>query len=83
MRPKFAQVGWTLGLPKIHKNYNHVPLLRLIINASITAHYGIAKYLSKLLHPLTENKFTVKYLFDAANKIQAIPCKLFNEGYIY
>ena len=72
-----------IGLPKINKNYNHFPPFRLIIDASSTAHYGIAKYLSNLLHPLTENKFTVKYLFEAANKIQALLCKLFNEGYIY
>ena len=81
MRPKFAQVGRAHGLPKIHKSCHHFSPFRPIIDATNTAHYGIAKYLSNLLHPLTENNFTVKDSFDAANKIQAIPSELFDEGY--
>ena len=81
MRPKFAHVGQAHGLPKIHKNYNHLPPFRPIIDTTNTAHYGTAKYLSNLLHPLTENEFTVEDSFDAANKIQAIPSEVFAEGY--
>ena len=81
MRPKFAQVGQAHGLPKIHKNYDHLPPFRLMKDATKTVHYDIAKYLSNLLHPLTENEFTVKGSFEAANKIQAIPSELFDEGY--
>ena len=81
MRPKFAQVGRAHGLPKIHKSCHHFSPFRPIIDATNTAHYGIVKYLSNLLHPLTENNFTVKDSFDAANKIQAIPSELFDEGY--
>ena len=54
MRPKFAQVGRAHGLPKIHKNYDHFPPFCPIIDTTNTAHYGIAKYLSNLLHPLTK-----------------------------
>ena len=66
---------------KIHTNYDHLPQFRPIIDATDTAHYGIAKYLSNLRHHLTENEFAVKDSSDAANKIQAIPSELFDEGY--
>ena len=81
MRPKFAQVGRAHGSPEIHKNYDHLPPFFPIIDATNTAHYGIAKNLSNLLLPFTENEFTVKDSFDAANKIKAIPSELFDEGY--
>ena len=80
VRPKFAQVVRAHGLPKIHKSCHHFSPFRPIIDATNTAHYGIAKYLSNLLHPLTENNFTVKDSFDAANKIQAIPSEILDEG---
>ena len=54
LRPKFAQVGRAHGLPKILKNFIHLPPFRPIIDTTNTAHYGIAKYLSNLLHPLTK-----------------------------
>ena len=76
---KFAQVGRAHRLPKVHNNYDHLPSFCLIIDATSTAHYGIAKYLSILLHPLTKNKFAVKDSFDPADKIQALPSKLFDE----
>ena len=76
MRPKFAQVRQAHVLPIIHKNYDHFPPFYPIIDTTNTAHYGIAKHLSNLLHPLTEHEFTVKDSFDAANKIQAIPSEL-------
>ena len=81
MRPKFAQVGRTHGLPKLHENYDHLPPFCPLVDTTNTAHYAIAKYLSNLLYLLIENEFTVKDSFDAANKIQAIPIELFDEGY--
>ena len=81
IRPKFAQVVRAHELPKIHKSCHHFSPFRPIIDAINTAHYGIAKYLSNLLHLLTENNFTVKDSFDAANKIHAIPSEPFDEGY--
>ena len=81
MRPKFAQVGQAHGFPKIHKNYDHLPPFRTIIDTTNTVHHDIDKYLSNLLHPLTEHEFTLKDSFEAANKIQAIPSELFDEGY--
>ena len=65
MRPKFA----------------HLPPFRPTTDTTNTAHYGIAKYLSNLRHPLTENEFTVKDSFEAAIKIQAIPSELLDERY--
>ena len=76
----FTQIGGAHRLQKIHKNCNHLPPFCVIINITSTAHCGIAKYLSNLLHPRTKNEFTVKNSFDAANKIQAIPNELF-DGY--
>ena len=81
MTLKLDQVGQAQGLPKIHKNYNHLSPFCSIIDTTNTAHYGIAKYLSNSLHTLTENKFTVKDSFDAASKIEDIPNELFDEGY--
>ena len=52
MRPKFAKVGQAHRLSKIHKNYDHLPPFCPIIDATNTAHYDIAKYLSILLQPL-------------------------------
>ena len=43
MRPKLVQVGRAHGLPKIHKNYDHPPPFRQIIDPTNTAHYLIAK----------------------------------------
>ena len=52
MRPKFTKVGQAHGLPKIHKNYDHLPPFCPITDTTNTVHYGIAKYLSNLLQPL-------------------------------
>ena len=55
LRPKSSQVKGAHTLPKIHKNYGHLQPFCLIINTTNTAHYGIPKYLSNSVHPLTEN----------------------------
>ena len=55
MRPKFAQIAGAHGLPKTHKPFEHLPKFRPIIDARNTPYYGISKFLSKLLNPLTGN----------------------------
>ena len=81
MRPKFAQTGRAHGLPKIHKDYQDIPSFRPIVDTTSTPYYDIAKFLSSLLNPLAINNYSVKDSFKAAKLIQAIPPKLFNQGY--
>ena len=54
---------------------------KYIIIHTYSTHYGVGKYISKLLHPLTLNDNHLKDSFDAAEKINAIPDHLFQEGY--
>ena len=81
MQPKFAQIGRAHGLPKIHKDYQDIPSFRPIVDTTSTPYYDIAKFLSSLLNPLAINNYSVKDSFEAAKLIQAIPPKLFNQGY--
>ena len=53
MRPKTAQVGRAHGLPKIHKKYTDLPSFHPIIDRRHTPHYGVGKFLTHLLNPLT------------------------------
>ena len=73
MRPKFAQIARGHGPPKTHKPFEHLPKSRPIIDTTNTPYYGISKFLSNLLNPLTENQYVVKDSFTAANKIREIP----------
>lgn len=43
MRPTLAQVGRAHGLSKIHKDYEHLSLVCLIIDTTNTAHYSTVK----------------------------------------
>ena len=81
MRIKFAQIGRAHGLPKIHKDYQDIPPFRPIVDTKSTPHYGIAKYLSSLLNPLTINNYSVEDSFQAAKRIKAISPELFSEEY--
>ena len=81
IRPKFAHIGRVHGLPKIHKDYQDMPTFHPIVNTTSTPYYGIAKYLSSLRNPFTINNYSVKDFFEAVKHIQAIPPKLFNQGY--
>ena len=83
MRLKSARVGRAHGLPKTHKEFDRIPKFRPIVDTTGTAHYGIGKFLSTLLNPLTQNEYAVKDSFDAAQRIQQIPQNLFDEGYRY
>ncbi|XP_066913068.1 uncharacterized protein [Clytia hemisphaerica] len=83
MRPKSARLGRAHGLPKTHKNFERLPKFRPIVDTTGTPHYGIGKYLSSLLNPLTQNEFTLKDSFDASSRINQIPKELFDEGFQY
>ena len=58
-RPKSAQIARANGLPKTHKHYERLPKFRPIIDTTNTPYYGISKFLSNLLNPLTENEYIV------------------------
>ena len=77
MRPKFAQIGGGHGLPKIHKQVFKVPFFRSIVDTTNTPHYGIGKFLTNLLNPLTQNEYIVKDLFEAINMIHKIHREFF------
>ena len=55
--------------------------LRPIIDTTGNAYQPVAKFLSRLLNPLTHNEFSLKDSFDAVNRIQNIPDNLFTDGY--
>ena len=62
--------GVIYGLPKTHKP-NHP--LRPILSACNTPNYNIAKYLVKLLTPLTTNQYTLRNSYDFVHTITNIP----------
>ena len=82
-RPKFAQIGRAHGLPKIDKHFFKVPSFRPIVDTTNTPHYGVGKFLTNLLNPLTQNEYTVRDSFEAVNIIHEIPPELFDQGYQY
>ena len=43
--------------------------------------YGLGKFITKLLNPLTQNEYHLKDSFDAAERIKNIPGHLYDEGY--
>ena len=83
MYPKNAKVGRAHGSAKVHKQFDRIPPLRPIVDTIGSTHYGVGKFISKLLHPLTLNDYHLKDSFAAVEKINAIPPHLFQEGYQY
>ena len=75
--PKLAKAH---GLPKIHKTFQTIPPFRPIVDTTGTTHYSVGKYLSILLNPLTQNAYTLKDSFDAADRIKAIPPNIRNNN---
>ena len=75
--------SWSLcgsfGLPKTHKKFDTLSKFRPIIDTTNTPHYNVGKFLSNLLHPLTDYSLTDS--FDAVTQINNIPKHLFREGY--
>ena len=81
MYPKNAKVGRAHGSAKVHKQFDRIPPLRPIVDTIGSTHYGVGKFISNLLHPLTLNDYHLKDSFAAADKINSIPKQLFQEGY--
>ena len=69
IRPVSTKPARAHGLPKIHKTFDSLPSFRPIIDTTGTAYQPVAKYLTKLLNPLTTNEFTVKDSFVAVTHI--------------
>ena len=82
MRPKFAQIARTHGLPKIHKSYDTLPSFQTIVDKTNTLHYGIGKCLSCPLNPSIHNDYSVKDTFEAVNKIRSIPPEPLNKDIV-
>ena len=81
VRPRHARIARAHGLPKTHKEFNHIPSFRPIIDTTGSPYYNIGKYISSLINPLTQNEFVLRDSFDAVERIKSIPSSLFNEGY--
>ena len=52
---KKTQIARAHGLPKIHKSYDMLPGFGPVVDTTNSPYYGIGKYLSSLLNPLTHN----------------------------
>ena len=83
MRKKSARLGRAHGLSKIHKDYRNIPSFCPILDATCTVYYGVGKYLSNLLNPLTSNEYSLKDSFEATQRIHTILTELFAECYRY
>ena len=65
MRTKFAQTGKAHGLPQIDKQFAKSTSFGLIVDKTNAPHYTLAKFLTNILNPLTQNEYTVKDSFEA------------------
>ena len=81
MYPKNAKIGRAHGSAKVHKEFERIPPLRPIVDTIGSTHYGVGKFISNLLLPLTQNQYHLKDSFSAADKINNIPSHLFDDGY--
>ena len=83
IRPMNAKIARAHGLPKVHKDFERIPPFRPIIDTIGSTHSLVGKYLTNLLHPLTQNSYSIKDSFEAASRIENIPKHLLNdEDYI-
>ena len=82
MYPKNAKIGRAHGSAKVHKQFERIPPLRPIVDTIGSTHYGVGKFITKLLNPLTQNAYSLKDSFEAAEKIKAIPQSLYDDGYV-
>ena len=83
IRLKFAQRGRAHRLSKIDKQLFKLPYFQAIVDTTNAPHYGVSKFLTNLLNPLTQNGYTVKDSFEGAKMIHKIPPELFDGGYQY
>ena len=82
IRPKNAKIARAHGLPKVHMSFERVSSFRPIIDTIISTRYNVEKYITKLLIPLTQNKYSLEDTFDAAERIKKIPKELIrNKNY--
>ncbi len=81
VQPQSTQPARAHGFPKTHKDFDTLPPFRPIIDTTGTAYQPIAKYLTRVLNPLTMNAYTLKDSFEAVSRIQNIPVNLFRDGY--
>ena len=63
------------------KLFANIQKFHPIIDTTNMSYYKIGQYLSSLLQVLTINNYTLKDLFDTANKIKSIPLEIFEDGY--
>ena len=73
IRSKNAKIARAHGLPKVHKSFDRVPNFRPIIDRVGSTHCNVGKYITKLLNPLTQNEYSLKDTFDAAEPNKKIP----------
>ena len=82
IRPKNAKIARAHGLPKVHMSFERVSSFRPIIDTIISKRYNVGNYITKLLIPLTQNKYSLEDTFDAAERIKKIPKELIrNKNY--
>ena len=83
MFPDNAKIGRAHGTAKVHKDFARIPPLRPIVDTIGSTHYGVGKFITKLLNPLTQNDYSLKDSFEAAHRIRNdIPDSLYDEGYV-
>ena len=59
-------------LRRLQHFVGNIPPFRPIVDTTETTHYSAGKYLSELINPLTQNEYSLKDYFDAANRINRI-----------
>ena len=70
VRPTGSTPARIYGLPKTHKD--NVPL-RPIISSIGTYNYSLAKFLVRMLQPVSKGEFCVKDSFSFAREVRALP----------
>ena len=68
----------------MHKQFDNIPSFWLIVGTTGITHYSVAKYLSELLDPLTQNEYSLRDSFHVANRIYCVlPLVQENEEYMF
>ena len=80
--PKNAKIARAYRLPKVHKWFERVSSFRPVKETIDSTLYNVGKYITKLLNPFTQNKYSMKDTFDAVERIKKILKELIrNEEY--
>ena len=83
MYPDNAKIGRAHGTAKVHKEFDRIPPMRPIVDTIGSTHYGIGKFITRLLNPLTQNAYSLKDSFETAERIRSnIPDSLYDKGYV-